>query len=177
MGGLFARSSRGGGNARRCGKCAPRLQGRPSQAHGHQRKARTTVPSRKESSREQQPEGSPGPSRRIGGHFRQSRRACPHDPRGDSAIPDPPTSGACRKRTHHQSRLPGQGSPTVILSAGLGGWSFDWGLVQPALAKRTRVCAWDRAGYGFSSPSPEPQDILHTVSDLERALQGAGGLS
>jgi len=71
----------------------------------------------------------------------------------------------------------GQGSPTVILSAGLGGWSFDWGLVQPALAKRTRVCAWDRAGYGFSSPSPEPQDILHTVSDLERALQGAGGLS
>jgi pimeloyl-ACP methyl ester carboxylesterase len=68
----------------------------------------------------------------------------------------------------------GHGSPTVILTAGLGGWSFDWGLVQPMLAKRTRVCAWDRAGYGFSSPSPEPQDIVHTTQDLERALTGAG---
>jgi pimeloyl-ACP methyl ester carboxylesterase len=68
----------------------------------------------------------------------------------------------------------GHGSPTVILSAGLGNWSFDWRLVQPALAARTRVCAWDRAGYGFSSPSPEPQDIVLTTADLDRALQGAG---
>jgi pimeloyl-ACP methyl ester carboxylesterase len=49
-----------------------------------------------------------------------------------------------------------------------------WGHVQPALAERTRVCAWDRAGYGFSSPSPEPQDIVHTTADLERALKSAG---
>jgi pimeloyl-ACP methyl ester carboxylesterase len=68
----------------------------------------------------------------------------------------------------------GHGSPTVILTAGLGGWSLSWVRVQPALAKRTRVCAWDRAGYGFSSPSPEPQDIVHTTQDLERALNGAG---
>jgi pimeloyl-ACP methyl ester carboxylesterase len=68
----------------------------------------------------------------------------------------------------------GHGSPTVILTAGLGNWSLVWVLVQPALAKRTRVCAWDRAGYGFSSPSPEPQDIVHTTADLERALKGAG---
>jgi hypothetical protein len=40
----------------------------------------------------------------------------------------------------------GQGSPTVVLSPGLGGWSFVWGNVQRALAKRTRVCAWDPAG-------------------------------
>jgi pimeloyl-ACP methyl ester carboxylesterase len=68
----------------------------------------------------------------------------------------------------------GHGSPTVILSAGLGGGSLGWGLVQPALAERTRVCAWDRAGYGFSGPSPELQDIVHTTADLERALRGAG---
>jgi len=35
------------------------------------------------------------------------------------------------------------------------------------------VCAWDRAGAGFSSPSPEPQDILHTTRDLEKALKSA----
>src|SRR5262245_11932020 len=41
----------------------------------------------------------------------------------------------------------GHGSPTVILTAGLQNWSFHWRLVQGPLAKRTRVCAWDRAGY------------------------------
>lgn len=68
----------------------------------------------------------------------------------------------------------GHGSPTVILSAGLEAWSLWWGRVQPPLAKRTRVCTWDRAGYGFSSPSPEPQDIIHTTEDLERALKRGG---
>jgi pimeloyl-ACP methyl ester carboxylesterase len=68
----------------------------------------------------------------------------------------------------------GHGSPTVILSAGLDAWSVWWWAVQPTLAKRTRVCAWDRAGYGFSSPSPDPQDIVHTTKDLERALTRGG---
>lgn len=67
----------------------------------------------------------------------------------------------------------GRGSPTVILSAGLEAWSVWWWGVQPPLAKRTRVCAWDRAGWGFSSSSPETQDIVHTTADLERALERA----
>jgi pimeloyl-ACP methyl ester carboxylesterase len=67
----------------------------------------------------------------------------------------------------------GKGSPTVILSAGLDGWSWWWWWIQGPLSKQTRVCAWDRAGYGFSSPSPEPQDIVHTTQDLERALKKA----
>ena len=67
----------------------------------------------------------------------------------------------------------GQGSPTVILSAGLDSWSWWWWGVQGPLSKQTRVCGWDRAGYGFSSPSPEPQDIVHTTQDLERALKKA----
>ena len=67
----------------------------------------------------------------------------------------------------------GQGSPTVILSAGLDARSWWWWGVQGPLSKQTRVCGWDRAGYGFSSPSPEPQDIVHTTQDLERALKKA----
>ncbi len=65
----------------------------------------------------------------------------------------------------------GQGSPTVIFSAGLGNWSEIWRKVQPAVAKTTRTCAWDRAGFGLSSPSSEPQDVAHTTADLERALK------
>ena len=68
----------------------------------------------------------------------------------------------------------GQGSPTVILSAGAAGWSADWRLVQPVIARQTKVCAWDRAGNGFSGASAEPQDVAHTEADLERALKGAG---
>ena len=67
----------------------------------------------------------------------------------------------------------GTGHPTVILTAGLGNWSEVWRKVQPAIAQRTRICAWDRAGYGFSSPSADPQDVLHTTGDLERALKAA----
>jgi len=67
----------------------------------------------------------------------------------------------------------GQGSPTVLITPGLGHWSWWWWSVQMALADRTRVCAWDRAGWGFSSPSPEPQDLVHTTADLERALKKA----
>lgn len=44
----------------------------------------------------------------------------------------------------------GQGAPTVILDAGLGGNSLDWSLVQPALSRTTRTCAFDRAGMGLS---------------------------
>ena len=67
----------------------------------------------------------------------------------------------------------GSGRPTVILTAGLGSWSETWRKVQPAIARTTRVCAWDRPGFGYSSPSPEPQDVRHTTADLENALRAA----
>lgn len=67
----------------------------------------------------------------------------------------------------------GHGSPTVIMTAGLGDWAATWLKVQPVIAAKTRACAWDRAGFGFSSPSPEPQDLTHTTGDLEAALRAA----
>src|SRR5579859_5973787 len=41
----------------------------------------------------------------------------------------------------------GEGSPTIILEAGLGDDLTTWRYVQPALARRTRVCAYDRAAW------------------------------
>jgi pimeloyl-ACP methyl ester carboxylesterase len=64
----------------------------------------------------------------------------------------------------------GAGTPTVVLSAGRGDWSVTWSRVQPVVAKITRVCAWDRPGFGFSSPSPAMQNVDATTSDLEAAL-------
>jgi hypothetical protein len=48
----------------------------------------------------------------------------------------------------------GQGSPTVILEAGGGNPWLSWYKVQPPAAAFTQVCAYDRAGLGWSDPSP-----------------------
>lgn len=68
----------------------------------------------------------------------------------------------------------GKGSPTVILTAGLGDWAAVWRNVQPQIAKNTRACAWDRPGLGFSSGSRHSQTIVNTTADLEQALKIAG---
>src|SRR5205814_1606569 len=68
----------------------------------------------------------------------------------------------------------GQGSPVVILTAGEAGWSIAWNKVQPGVAAKTRVCAWDRAGLAFSSPSPKPPTVDNAASDLQAALAAAG---
>src|SRR5688500_14053046 len=44
----------------------------------------------------------------------------------------------------------GRGSPLVILESGYGAGINGWIPVQPKIAATTRVCSYDRAGYGFS---------------------------
>src|SRR5437667_5108823 len=64
----------------------------------------------------------------------------------------------------------GKGSPTVILSPGSGDFSFDWALVQPSIAKLTRVCSYDRAGEAWSDLGPVPRTQTQEAFDLRRAL-------
>ena len=68
----------------------------------------------------------------------------------------------------------GQGSPTVVLDAGLGGFSLDWGAVQPQIATSTRVCAYDRAGLGWSEPGPAPHSPQQFASALHALLTNGG---
>ena len=46
----------------------------------------------------------------------------------------------------------GSGNPAVIVVG--GGFSFDWGLVQPAIAQTTRICTYDPSGTAWSDPFP-----------------------
>jgi pimeloyl-ACP methyl ester carboxylesterase len=82
----------------------------------------------------------------------------------------------------------GQGSPTVVLEAGGGDTSDIWSYrapgseqtpVQSAVARYTRVCAYDRPGTvspsgqpSRSDPVPLPRPIAQIVGDLH-ALLGA----
>src|SRR5262249_4805382 len=51
-------------------------------------------------------------------------------------------------------RCEGQGSPAVVLESGSGMTSNEWTLVQPGVAKFTRVCSYDRPGFGWSESGP-----------------------
>jgi pimeloyl-ACP methyl ester carboxylesterase len=67
----------------------------------------------------------------------------------------------------------GSGTPTVILESGLGGSSPYWMLVQPEVAKFTRVCAYDRAGLGWSDARPGPRTSKEAASELSSLLAAA----
>lgn len=61
----------------------------------------------------------------------------------------------------------------MLLEAGFGADSGAWYKVRPALAKSTRVCAYDRAGAGYSDPGPLPRDGGAIARDLDQALAAA----
>jgi len=68
----------------------------------------------------------------------------------------------------------GRGSPTVILESGAGVLAIDWKLVQPEIAQFTRVCSYDRAGYGWSDPGPMPRTSEQIAKELHTLMQKAG---
>jgi pimeloyl-ACP methyl ester carboxylesterase len=68
----------------------------------------------------------------------------------------------------------GSGGPTVLLEAGAGGFGLHWALVQPVVAQRAQVCVYDRAGLGWSDPSPRPRTPTVMAEELATLLARAG---
>ncbi|MGH1395633.1 MAG: alpha/beta fold hydrolase [Trichormus sp.] len=66
----------------------------------------------------------------------------------------------------------GKSSPTVILEHSLGG--IEGYLLVQEIAKLTRVCIYDRAGYGWSDHSPHPRTSQQIVTELDSLLTQAG---
>jgi pimeloyl-ACP methyl ester carboxylesterase len=64
--------------------------------------------------------------------------------------------------------------PTVVLESGAGDFSFDWALVQPGVARFTRICSYDRAGYAWSDPGPTPRTMQQVAYELHTALHEEG---
>ncbi len=63
----------------------------------------------------------------------------------------------------------GSGSPTVFV---IGGFSFDWALVQPAVARFTRIGTYDASGNAWSERGPTPT-CFNRVDEIHRLLQTA----
>ena len=65
----------------------------------------------------------------------------------------------------------GTGSPTVVIVG--AGFSFNWGLVQPEVARFTQVCSYDHSGIGWSDSGPKDSCSIR-VSEVHTALKNAG---
>jgi pimeloyl-ACP methyl ester carboxylesterase len=68
----------------------------------------------------------------------------------------------------------GEGSPTIVLESGLGEDFTVWAKVQPALSRTTRVCSYDRAGFGWSESQPGMRDSNAIADQLHALLRVAG---
>lgn len=64
----------------------------------------------------------------------------------------------------------GQGSPTVLFEQGGEASILNWQQVQPAITALTRTCFYDRAGFGYSDPSPGQITALSVTDDTREVL-------
>jgi pimeloyl-ACP methyl ester carboxylesterase len=64
--------------------------------------------------------------------------------------------------------------PTVVMDAAWGDFSLTWSLVQPEVSKFARVCAYDRAGLGWSDSAQGPRTSKQIAKELHALLHNAG---
>ena len=86
-----------------------------------------------------------------------------------------PASGHTYLANGHRLYLDcvGAGAPTVVLFNGLGERTPSWAWVQANVSSETRVCAFDRAGEGWSRGNASGQDGHELASDLHALLRAA----
>ena len=67
----------------------------------------------------------------------------------------------------------GSGSPGVIFEAGMGSHLLHWQKLVRPVSQLTRTCFYERAGYGYSDPSPHPSTAANAVRDLHALVERA----
>jgi pimeloyl-ACP methyl ester carboxylesterase len=70
----------------------------------------------------------------------------------------------------------GSGAPAVVMDAALAGSSISGSLIQPDVARLTRACSYDRAGFGWSDAGPMPRTAGRVADEL-RVLLDRGGVA
>jgi len=64
----------------------------------------------------------------------------------------------------------GEGRPAVVIAG--AGFSFDWGMVQPEVARRTKICTYDVSGTAWSDPGPSLTCEVR-VNEVHKVLTNA----
>jgi pimeloyl-ACP methyl ester carboxylesterase len=86
-------------------------------------------------------------------------------------VPEPPGRRFDVGGHHLHLLCAGSGTPAVILDAALGASSLSWSRVLPGIARITRVCAYDRAGMGWSDAGPLPRTAARLAAELRELLR------
>jgi len=68
----------------------------------------------------------------------------------------------------------GEGAPSVVFEAAIGGSAITWSLIQPEVARFARTISYDRGGFGWSDPGPEPRTAGRIAGELRVLLDRAG---
>ena len=106
----------------------------------------------------------------LGGLLTAFAAAAPDDPAPPPAPGKLVDIGGRRLHLH----CTGSGSPAVIVENGSSGFSIDFALVQPEIAKFTKICTYDRAGHAWSEAGPARWTVEQTIDDLHLLLRKAG---
>jgi len=70
----------------------------------------------------------------------------------------------------------GHGGPAVLFESGIAASSLSWSRVLRDVAAFTRVCAYDRAGLGWSDPSHAPRTVERMLAELRGVLSHAAAV-
>ncbi len=68
----------------------------------------------------------------------------------------------------------GDGEPTLVLQAGIGGGALDWLPFMESVEDEFRVCAFDRLGQDWSDPAPMPRTFADAADELYVAIMALG---
>ena len=58
----------------------------------------------------------------------------------------------------------------MLFESGIAASSLSWAVVQPAIARFTRACAYDRAGLGWSDAATSPRTFDRIVDELANVV-------
>jgi pimeloyl-ACP methyl ester carboxylesterase len=70
--------------------------------------------------------------------------------------------------------IEGNGNYTLVLDAGMGGWSLFWRPVVDELKKTMRVCVIDRPGYAMNAVSTTSRDARTVAQEIHQVLHQQG---
>ena len=86
-----------------------------------------------------------------------------------------PAPGRCIELGTHRLHVleKGEGTPTIVLEAGLMSTVLSWSEIQSTLAQSYRVVSYDRAGLGWSDLGPMPRSAERMVEELHTLLERA----
>ncbi|MDQ2844546.1 MAG: alpha/beta hydrolase [Acidobacteriota bacterium] len=81
-----------------------------------------------------------------------------------------PVRGGCRLHLYET----GNGTPAVVLEAGIAATSLSWSHVQPLVSKFTRAASYDRGGLGWSERCNAPLGLTALTEQLAELLLNSG---